>query len=989
MAAAWWVCVWAGGLWAAAGWRGAAGGCGVAEFACRAGPCVRLDAYCDGEPQCADGSDEPPHCTPCNRTYYGRAGVAYSLAVRGPPRAPFLCHLTFTAGGGAHGDLVQLAFDEFRVGRYEPAALDGCPDGYMQVSELGRPFTGGSWCGEADGAALYYSETATVTVSVKLFRVRLGEAFGFRLRYKFLAQREAVVRFGALEAPLERGAVSPGTYCTRTYEECHRKACRLQSPNYPGMYPRNVTCYWSLRQKDIPTCKHAMISVRQEYSHKMQIKRSISMASLNKTGRAVRAWRECTGERDRLIFYDGATTDDPVLVEYCGGDWLPRVTSRGPEMLVAFHSSPFSAPLRPAAPAAPLRGFELDVDVVFADSDSLDYARESRRCEFHVKASSSEEETNSTAGPGGRGRRGRLRAPAHTLPPNTTCTWTFHGRPGDLVWIYFSSFTQYSLVEARRVESNEREEESSTSAVALRAACAVELRVWDGGGEGEAGARSLGHYCDAPPSLCARASLANATRAPRPCAPPDGYVSAASLLALALTSRPGTATHPLTFSLHYEFVDARLEGLPLPDDGRRARPAPEECARRLTAPGSFSSPRNALWFGRGGARRLRCVYRFDGEGSRVVLDLQAATFGREPRCATRPDPVTGRPNCVPDQIESHDGETEAEDGGPTDFDGDEDVPLRVPHLRIFESPWPGYRVPVGCICDNSSAPLRFEASGGALELELVSRSLRAAEDHRHVHFRGSWSREQPRLCAARRRLAPPGTHFRLAFPYSNRISECGETPFLMEARGNRSVFLRVWGEEMTPSAPGTEPPPCATTNRVFVYDAHTSKLVRVICPGGSGAAVQVFTEEWWGRGGRSAALLVVWAAREAGSARLAWMEVWRAGQNASSCAHACGPLGACMPGALWCDGAEDCPGGADERGACGAGARLLAALGASGATGAAGAAGGALLLLAALLVRRRRRAVSDKRLLGALAAGRRLTEELLYDASRASSTASS
>lgn len=85
-------------------------------------------------------------------------------------------------------------------------------------------------------------------------------------------------RFGALGAPLERGAVSPGTYCTRTYEECHRKPCRLQSPNYPGMYPRNVSCYWSLRQKDVPTCKHAMISVRQDHSHKMQIKRSISMA---------------------------------------------------------------------------------------------------------------------------------------------------------------------------------------------------------------------------------------------------------------------------------------------------------------------------------------------------------------------------------------------------------------------------------------------------------------------------------------------------------------------------------------------------------------------------------------------------------------------------------------------------------------------------------------------------------------------------------------
>ncbi|KAJ0178028.1 hypothetical protein K1T71_005851 [Dendrolimus kikuchii] len=1023
--------------------RLAAGGCGVAEFACRSGACVRLDAYCDARAHCADGSDEPPQCTPCNRTYYGRAGVAYAVAVRDAPRAPFLCHLTFTAGGGAHGDLVQLAFDEFRVGRYEPGALDGCPDGYMQLSELGRPFTGGSWCGEADGAALYYSETATVTVSVKLFRVRLGEPFGFRLRYKFLARRDAVVRwvtsrsvscplcslsvnewpgrrFGAMEAPLERGSVSPGTYCTRTYEECHRKPCRLQSPNYPGMYPRNVTCYWSLRQKVIPTCKHAMISVRQEYSHKMQIKRSISMASLNKTGRAVRAWRECTGERDRLIFYDGASTDDPVLVEYCGGDWLPRVTSRGPEMLVAFHSSPFSAPLRPAAPAAPLRGFELDVDVVFADSDSLDYAREARRCEFHVKASSSEEESNATSAGGGRGRRGRLRAPAHTLPPNTTCTWTFHGRPGDLVWIYFSSFIQYSLVEPRRVESGERDEEAGTGAPAPRAApspggaCAVELRIWDGGGAGEASARPLGRYCDVAPALCARASLANATRSPRPCAPPDGYVSAAPLLSLAATSLPGTATHPLAFSMHYEFIDARLEGAPLPDDGRRSRASPLECARLLSTPGPFTSPRNALWFGRGGARRLRCVYRIQAEGGRVALDLQAATFGREPHCSTRQDPVTGRPTCVPDPVEPRPDDENVEEASPHDFDGDDEAPLRVPHLKIYESPWPGYRVPVACICDNASVPLHLESGGPALELELVARSLLPAEDHRHVLFQGTWGRMAAPApsCALRRRLPPPGARIHLVYPYSgSRTSECGETPFLLVARGNRSVFLRVWGEELPgPVVQGaSEPPPCATLNRVLVYDAQSSRLVRAICPGGesAGRTVHLFTEEWWGRGGRPGALLVVWAGREAGHAQFAWMEVWRAAGagvappadawvNASAaCAHPCAALGACMAGALWCDGEADCPGGGDEAGGCGAGARLLAALAAPAAAGAAAGvacAAAALALLVAAALRRRKRAGGgggDKRLLGALAAGRRLTEELLYDASRTSSAASS
>ncbi|XP_038223348.1 uncharacterized protein LOC119840707, partial [Zerene cesonia] len=951
-------------------------------------------------------------CSVCNRTYYGRVGVAYGVAVRGSPRAPFLCHLTFTAGGGAHGDLVQLAFDDFRVGRYEAGALDGCPDGYMQLSELGRPFTGGSWCGAAEGVALYYSETATVTVSVKLFRARLGEPFGFKLRYKFLAQRDAIVRFGALEAPLERGAVSPGTYCTRTYEECHRKPCRLQSPNYPGMYPRNVTCYWSLRQKDIPTCKHAMISVRQEHSHKMQIKRSISMASLNKTGRAVRAWRECTGERDRLIFYDGASTDDPVLVEYCGGDWLPPVTSRGPEMLVAFHSSPFSAPPRAAAPHAPLRGFELDVDVIFADSDSLDYAREARRCEFHVKASSSDEELGATgsagagsAGAGGggagsaaRGRRGRLHAPTHTLPPNTTCSWTFHGRPGDLVWIYFSSFTQYSLVENRRVESGERDEESAMTApprlllAAARAqpgaACAVELRVWDGGGAGEAGAL-LGRYCDAAPALCARAALANATRLPRPCAPPDGYVSAASLLSISATTLPGTATHPLAFSLHYEFVDARLEGIALPISETRVRTEPAECARRLVVPGAFTSPRNALWFGRGGAKRLRCVYRLQADGAQVELSVLAAAFGREPRCVTRVDAVTGRPTCSPepgDTLEARPSDV------PLEFDDvDDEVPSYLPHLRIYESPWPGYRVPVACLCDNSSAPWSAASGGPAVELELVAGALSAAEDQRHVHFRGEWRRRAgPPDCAARRRLAPPGQHVHLLYPYSsNRMSECGPAPFLLAARGNRSVFLRAWGEELPPGAE----PACRTTNRLLVYDAHTSRLVKAICPGDDDSrTVHVFSEEWWRRGaGRSAALLVAWAAREPGAAHFAWMEVWRAGGgNSSLCARECAALGACMAGALWCDGAADCPGGADERGACGAGARLLAALGAPAAAGAAGAAAAAallaLLLVAAL---RRRRARRDKHLLGALAAGRRFTEELLYDGSRASSAASS
>jgi len=46
----------------------------------------------------------------CNRTYYGDVGKTYELELQKPQenRLPFLCHLTFTANGHIHGDLVQV-----------------------------------------------------------------------------------------------------------------------------------------------------------------------------------------------------------------------------------------------------------------------------------------------------------------------------------------------------------------------------------------------------------------------------------------------------------------------------------------------------------------------------------------------------------------------------------------------------------------------------------------------------------------------------------------------------------------------------------------------------------------------------------------------------------------------------------------------------------------------------------------------------------------
>ncbi|XP_034948578.1 uncharacterized protein [Chelonus insularis] len=928
--------------------------CELAELACRDGRCIPLDAYCNGRDDCGDGSDEPALCTPCNRTYHGQEGRTYELDLPRPNqvRLPFLCHLTFTAGGPGHGELVQLLWDAFSIGRLETVNGDtnepfysSCPEGSLQLAELGKPFTGGSWCGTGEGRASYYSETSTVTASIRLFHAPSDVPFEFRLRYRFIGRNDAIARLGQPGLTIERGSPVPGTYCSRNFYECHKKQCRVQSPNYPGEYPRNASCLITVRQKFVPTCKHAMISIKAgsgpstikagssilqgftstslssfnnsyNYSTATDLHDNSSLATNNSSKLSV--WQDCPPEKDRLVFRDGPKLEDAILLVYCGGP-LPRITARGPTMLIEFRSSPLAIPLG----SSPLR-IELEVPVVYVDSDGLDYARGDQGCYFFINATVK--------------RSGILRAPQHTLPLGSICTWNIRGTVGDRVWLYFSSFIQRDLTGG--LDNN-----ASTFQQSENLQCAIKVTLWDGPPNTGVSIVSL---CDGIPRLCAHAALRNSTRSTRPCTPQESYLTITPTLTLRMEAPLGTALRTVNFQARYEFISTLQGGEPWGDG---------VCSRiwRRVSNGEVSSPRDVRLFGRGGQSKISCTYRIEaGSGERIRLTIHNVSLGDATNCISELDPHSGRPRCLAD------------------------AGTRDANLNLYEVPWRDVKLPRACLCDNTShLPLTYISVSKALELKFTVSEQAPYEDFETLFFYANFELIRVPECPRKQRLRGEGGELKFTAPPLSRPDiYCEGMPWLVEARDNRSLFVLTWGwflpidsssgtssavaasssQHQVPSSDSSESSTkCPTSNRLLLYTGWPTKLLKVVCPVDPNtreSTVHVFSEEWriaagdadehWLAPPRPAALVIEFIAREPGQATASWLEIsksrsalhrqlrlpGRTSDNdttSTDCLYTCPELGACIAEALWCDGHTHCPSGHDEAN-CGSGARLLGLL---------------------------------------------------------------
>ncbi|KFM67204.1 hypothetical protein X975_24766, partial [Stegodyphus mimosarum] len=146
----------------------------------------------------------------------------------------------------------------------------------------------GLFCGSLISSNLgvtFYSTGNNVTLSVYLPpRSSVGTtsmmgSFGLYLTYRFLSSSPS--RTSAIEDKdtheVHLGNMVGNTYCDRSFKNCDKKKCFIRSPNFPGLYLRNFTCSYMIRQDNVPPDKRAHIIVSQPNEYKISVNTGSSL----------------------------------------------------------------------------------------------------------------------------------------------------------------------------------------------------------------------------------------------------------------------------------------------------------------------------------------------------------------------------------------------------------------------------------------------------------------------------------------------------------------------------------------------------------------------------------------------------------------------------------------------------------------------------------------------------------------------------------------
>lgn len=426
-------------------------------------------------------------------------------------------------------------------------------------------------------------------------------------------------------------------------------------------------------------------------------------------------WSDCDQVGDRVTVYDGKKTSDPVLIRFCRGNAIPNIVSSGPDMLVVLDTSPFGSPIMATDSA---NGMELEVSIKFVEQNSLHYAQNSRACKFDIVSNGD-----------GNNKAGYVSNVLHGLSANTTCRYRFQARPTELVWLTFQKFDViYHKKDIYR-----------------SASCLNKLALYDPKTK-----IRIGEYCEnSPPKLCDHSYLQSQNFYSssnfnsknqeeglefRACVGGnESYISSGNEFTLLETVGESTSVTSLEFVIRYEFIETAQDGSPnsmidqqqqqsseslggfschrvFRSDSYSSRLSPQHESTSF----AFSTPRNVLFYGRGGKKRLSCSYTFHGKpGERVQLLVNSLKLPQTGGCSSQP--LLGQDHYT------------CQRRGPPGGKG---------RGFVWLSELPDQRTPLyqHCLCQNvkyqKHAPMVFLSNTSSLRLDFKVDDMTPSEDYK-------------------------------------------------------------------------------------------------------------------------------------------------------------------------------------------------------------------------------------------------------------------
>lgn len=648
--------------------------------------------------------------------------------------------------------------------------------------------------------------------------------------------------------------------CSRVFQGCRARRCRLQSPNFPGLYPRNVTCYYLVKALP-PPARHLLplVTLSQANDRLLHVGRQGLGGRVSPEAR-LRQDGECRAPEDFLLVYDGGSMKAPLLARLCGTASLPNITSSGPEMLVVFQAATSG---RMNHLPNLVAGFELRAHVVFMREAAGRIPNSV--CDYVLQSDG--------------GSRGTVSSPVFALPANSSCTYRFEGRRGEAVWLYFTKYHRAGAPQARPSHSP----------------CPNRLAIYDGDKEVVGATRLMGEFCeDQLPPTCVRARQRGLVS--QPCGRGESFLSLGSSLVVTQRFTDGTALLPLRYAIHYEFVRR----------GEAGRQPGSDCDHDFSSArsrkGHFRSPENVFLYGRGGKASLSCRYSFTPRADEAVTVRVTSLGFRGNMCKTVHNTQSDLFECIARLPGSAVLEAWEEpwsltrlplgclcdaSAAPATFRSQ----ARRVHLRfaIKDMSWAQ---------DFNDfffeAEYEFQAAAACGGAHVLNGSTGAIV----VGERGEACQTLPWKIVARE-----ASHLYLNVPGYHAASQRCVT-------NNRVV---VYGSHTARPIKAVCPDPAAT-HGVHVFSSGWTAVLDYAEPRPDSLIIRYLARE-------PATYRLTWlevrreprpSALESHKGGLKRDRPTTTAAAAASCPHLCPQIDACISGDLWCDGARHCPSGADE-----------------------------------------------------------------------------